>query len=81
MIVKELIDILKECDPNSIVLVSEDPEGNGYMEASGVSIDMVCTGTYRFEIGYKRLTSELAAAGYSEEDILEDGKDCVIIWP
>ncbi len=81
MKVKELIDILKECDPNHIVLVSEDPEGNGYMAVSDISTDMVCTGTYRFEIGYKRLTPELVAAGYSEEDILEDGKDCVIIWP
>ncbi len=81
MKVKELMNILKNLDPELDILLSEDPEGNGYMPLSGYCDNMYYTNDYNCQIGYNKLTPELAKQGYIEEDILENGKPCLILWP
>jgi len=37
----QLIDILKECDPNKIVILQKDGEGNGFSPCDGVDSESV----------------------------------------
>lgn len=75
MKVKELIEKLKQCDPETVVIKSKDAEGNGYEEIDTVdtSCNMVVDGYY-IEVGLRELMD-----GYSEEDLL-DGEPVVILW-
>ena len=36
---------------------------------------------YEIQLGLKKLTTKLKKQGYSEEDVLEGGKDCIILYP
>ncbi len=81
MKVKELIEILNECNPESLVVLSRDEEGNGYEEARAVNSDEYNYDPEQQEIGLKKLTPELKKLGYSEEDLMEEGVEAVIIWP
>lgn len=79
MKVKELLKLLKNANPDALVVLSRDSEGNGYSEMGGYSDE------YNFdeenaEIGLKKLTPALKKQGYSEED-LKDGTDAVVLWP
>lgn len=81
MKVKDLIEKLKEHDPEAMVALSKDAEGNGYspladIEAAGYSKDDHFSG-----LTYNKLTPELEKMGFSEEDIDEDAEDCVFLWP
>ncbi len=74
---KELIKIL-ETDPERIIVLSRDQEGNGYQELAATSQN------YRFkdgDIGIEKLTPELKEDGYSQEDVMRDGKKCFVLWP
>ena len=79
MKVKELIEKLKKADPEAMVVMSYDSEGNGYNKLRDVETDnqAYCHG----EIGFKKLTPELEKRGYGEGDLLEDGEDAVVLWP
>lgn len=81
MKIKELMEILKDLDPELDIIVSEDPEGNHYQHLHAYCSDMYYTGDYNCEIGYNKITPELIKQGYGEEDILENGKPCLILWP
>jgi len=80
MTVKELIERLREIDQDRIVVMSMDPEGNGFFPLGDLE-------TYAFtkedgcgEIGIEELTDELREQGYTEEDIKE-GQPAVCLWP
>ncbi len=75
---KDLIKILQE-DPERIIVLSSDSEGNSFDEAREVS-----TSKYdpeEREIGLEKLTAEHCAAGYSREDVMKGGKKAWVIWP
>jgi hypothetical protein len=36
MLVKQAIELLQSCDPDAVVIMAKDPEGNGYSPLSGV---------------------------------------------
>jgi len=82
MKVAELIEQLKKEDPASVVVMAKDSEGNSYSPLSDF-----WNGVYRAEttwsgeVGYDKLTPELEKAGYSEEDIIEDGESAIILCP
>lgn len=79
MKVKSLLKILESCDPEAVVVLSSDEEGNNYDEAEGV--DTNCTWNRKFrEIGLKTLTPELKNNGFTEEDV-KRGIPCVVISP
>lgn len=82
MTVGELIAKLKEIDPNRIVIMAKDAEGNGYSPLSDFWI-----GAYRAEttwmgdVGSEELTEEMRQSGYTEEDVIRDGQPAIILSP
>jgi hypothetical protein len=85
MTIRELIEELKTYPQDSVVVMSEDGEGNGYSPLSGFSDGVyVPESTWNgdYHVG-RALTKELEEAGYTEEDVYdgEDAQDCVVLWP
>lgn len=82
MTVAELIEFLSGLDPNRVVIVSKDSEGNCYSPLSGGY-----TAAYRpdsrwnGEVGLEELTEDDKKYGYTEEDIISDGQPCVVLKP
>ena len=87
MLVKDLIAQLQECDPDAIVVMSSDGEGNN--KSPLADIDDSCVyipdSTWSGDTKLAELTPELEAAGYGEEDCVHPDEDnaqpCVILWP
>ena len=79
MTVQELIDILKEFNPDCIVIMQSDPEGNSYSPLCGAEDNGAWNEDYQ-EYGYATLTEELKTTGYSEDDLTE-GTPAVVLWP
>jgi hypothetical protein len=80
MLIRELMELLADQDPDTVVVLSKDSEGNGFNKLEDYS-----TG-YNFdhedrEIGIRDLTDELAEQGYTDEDVMEDGVPCIVLWP
>ena len=78
MKVKQLIKILEQANPEDLVVLSRDPEGNGYMKVDEVSIN-----SYNYnegEIGLRQLSEAQKEKGFTDEDVME-GKSCVVVWP
>ena len=77
MTVRELIEILSSMDPDRIIVLSDDDEGNGYRPAHCISDNCA----YKdHEIGMESLSEKDRRAGYTEEDIMSDGHPCVVLW-
>ena len=79
MKVKELIEQLKKLDPDRIVIMSRDSEGNTFCP-----IDELSTSAYRAEyrdIGLEKLTPEDIKNGHNEESVMTDGEKAVVLWP
>ena len=77
MIVRELIKQLKGFDGDLLVVISRDSEGNGF-----VASDRIGFGAYRDgKVGLERLTEQDKAKGYTEDDVIKDGKPCIVLWP
>ena len=74
--VAQLIEDLKLQDPNRIVVLSKDPEGNGYSPFCNLSTASYSKG----QIGLEKLTEEDKKSGYTKEDVLK-GKPAVVLWP
>lgn len=82
MNVKELKELLEKFNDDDIVIVSKDGEGNGYSPlatAEEVSYEAECT--WSGLVGIRELTDEHIDVGYTEEDLLENGVDAIVLWP
>lgn len=79
MTVKQLIKKLSQLEPNRLVILSSDPEGNGFDELNSLSTCAYNKETR--ESGMESLTAADKQAGYSEEDIMEDGVPALCLWP
>jgi len=79
MKVKELIERLKEFDPECEVIMSRDPEGSVYSPLDDIE-DYIY---FDRDIYLEELTPELIEEGYGEEDLApsEDAKLAVVFWP
>lgn len=75
MKVKELIEKLKAVDPDMLVVMSSDAEGNGFHPLEDAETGGYADG----EVGLLELTEELKAKGYSEEDVR--GEPAMVLWP
>lgn len=74
--------LLKEQDPNALVVLSRDEEGNGFSELEDVATEMnFAKDGSDGCIGYRKLTPKLEKMGYTEDDIMEYGKPCIVLWP
>lgn len=82
MKVHELMERLKNADPQSEVVMSQDPEGNGYYLLGDVVVNdyVYDDSSWGVEIGLRELTDRDRQLGYGEEDLL-DGDPCVVLWP
>lgn len=80
----ELIAVLSEVHPETIVVMSRDSEGNGYSplsEADDSSAYLADT-TWSGDIAIRELDDDLRAQGFTEKDVAgEDHVPCVVLWP
>jgi hypothetical protein len=80
--VRDMIAALQREDPDAIVVMAKDAEGNSYSPYR-----QLWAGVYQAEttwdgvVGFPALTNELRADGYTEEDVLPDGIPAVILTP
>jgi hypothetical protein len=82
MKVKELKELLNQYDDNDLVIMAKDSEGNGFSPLYEIEDGSYkAETTWYGEVGLRELTSELIEAGYSEEDVLENGENAIILWP
>lgn len=77
--VKDLIEQLAKLDPEAVVIMQRDSEGNGYAPCSGAEGNGAWDDD-EGEYGYAVLTDELRQQGYAEEDTVR-GQPAVVIWP
>ncbi|MFH1423883.1 MAG: hypothetical protein ABIG29_02960 [Candidatus Nealsonbacteria bacterium] len=83
MKVKQLIESLRTADPERIVILQKDPEGNSYAQLDTVQVD---NAVYQpadepsEAVKLERLTRKLAKDGYTKEDVLkEGGQKCIVL--
>jgi hypothetical protein len=79
MTVEELIKLLQTFDPNSLVIMQRDPEGNGYSPLAGAE-DNGAWDSDEGEYGYAQLTPKLKQSGYSTVDCVQ-GVPAVVLYP
>jgi hypothetical protein len=81
MKVKELIELLQREDPERLVVVSRDAEGNGFSVLGGVERSRF--DTKERQSGIDTLTPELAKQGFGPEDVMEGPNvvRSVTLWP
>lgn len=80
MTVWELIEKLNKVeDQTRIVVISRDPEGNGFVPVSEfMELDNAC---FQDEhVFLQELTEELEDLGFNEEDVRE-GEACIVLSP
>lgn len=92
MKIRELIEELNKLDPELLVVMARDEEGNGYGTLREVATNLVYI-PEDSEIKLKSLTTWLINHGYSEEDVygyvedpewddrVPEGEDCIVLWP
>jgi len=76
--VKALIEELQKLDPELYVALSSDAEGNTYNFLEGINTN--CR-YHDGEVYLAALTDDLIDNGYSEEDVSEEGIECVVFYP
>ena len=81
MTVAELIEKLKDVDPDRIVIMASDAEGNDYSPLySFWEGAYKAETTWYGEVGIEELTEEDWNKGYREEDVV-DGDKAIILCP
>jgi len=81
MKVIDLFNVVKELvrtSPEHIIVLSSDEEGNSYSPLRGIETNVMYNDG---EIGLESLTEDLKEQGYSEEDVMIDGKKAIILSP
>ncbi len=83
MKVCELIDLLKSCNPDDVVLLSIDPEGNNFHELAAAEPMRrpEHDGGQHGDPQLRQLSEEDMELGYDEEDVCRVGQDVVVLWP
>lgn len=81
MKVSELIEALKGMDQDLVVLVASDPEGNEHRELDGITRQAWDLESGEIGLTPDQLDEKAIRQGYSEEDVIDDGVECVCLWP
>jgi hypothetical protein len=82
MKVGELIELLQKEDPNRLVIIQKDGEGNGYSPLSDYMLMAYkAENTWSGHIGFEELTQDLYDQGYGEDDIITNGEKALILVP
>lgn len=77
MKVKQLIEILNSCDPDAEVIISEDPEGNGYGRLHENSIMRDAYALYTDELQVYHETDLSEVAGYDRLNLFK----AIVLYP
>ena len=80
MKVIDLIEKLHECNPEDLVLLSSDEEGNSYKALAQIDEANCEKDGWEYYIGIKELTPQHVEWGYSEDDI-NHGEGCIVLYP
>lgn len=81
MTVRELIEQLSSVEPDRIVVMSKDAEGNGYSPlADWWGGSYKAETTWYGEAGLESLTPEMEAKGYGDGDVVR-GVPAIILQP
>ena len=82
MTVKELIEQLKDEDPDRLVVMQKDGEGNGYSPLCDFwTAAYRADSTWSGETGLESLSEDNKKEGYSEDDVITDGVPALILTP
>lgn len=82
MKVKDLIKELKKVDPERLVIMARDGEGNSYTPLTGFWEGMYKPdSTYSGEVGLESLSEEDKRTGWTDEDVMLDGEKAIILKP
>lgn len=81
MKIKDLKVFLDRYDPELEVIVSGDGEGNSYDILRSIDTGRFEDEYYSIRIGLEKLTPELEEQGFSDDDVLTNGKPCIILYP
>ncbi len=82
MTVRELIELLQDEDPDALVVVQKDPDGNGYSPLNDIwEGGYVAENNWSGEAYLLELTQHDRKAGYTEEDVREDATKAVFLCP
>lgn len=73
MKVRDLLNILKQCDLDAEVMLSTDEEGNYYSNCTGYTKDC----SFKDQGGWNGKFE----AEYIEEDKSKDGIPCIVLYP
>jgi hypothetical protein len=84
MTVRELLELLGKLDPEALVVLAADEEGNGF--APLAAAEAVAYHTDEEEVRLRGpLTDELQGQGYGEEDVIDAPGNgwvwAVALWP
>lgn len=80
--VRELIDSLLLEDPDRLVVLSRDSEGNGYSPLSTYHTGAYAAeNSWSGEVGLEKLTPSDVEDGHGPEDVVEDGEPCLVLVP
>ncbi len=81
MTVQELIAELQQMDPERLIVMAKDAEGNGYSPLSSMwEGGYAAESTYSGEAGLEELTEEDKKDGYVQEDVV-DGVPALVLCP
>ncbi|MCP6727326.1 MAG: hypothetical protein KJI69_04955 [Patescibacteria group bacterium] len=81
MKVKDLIKELQEVDPERMLIMSSDAEGNSHSPLYSISEGAyLADSTYSGEYGLEKLTNEDIEYGYTIEDLI-DGEKAICLHP
>lgn len=83
MKVKELIEILKDCDPNAQVVMQKDAEGNGYSPLAGADHEAVyiAESTWSGMVYSTEWTADDACMDENEWKKILKRKRCIVLFP
>lgn len=84
MKVKELLEQLKDCDPEAVVVLQKDSEGNGYSPLCGADPDCIYVAESSWSGEVHDIDMEAEDAGYDEESwetLKEVSPRAVVLWP
>jgi hypothetical protein len=84
MKISELVEILLRHNPDDLVVLAKDSEGNGFSPLSSVTPCVyVAETTWMGETFIRELTDDLIEQGWSGDDLYDgdDGVNAVELWP
>lgn len=84
MKVKDLIELLQLQDPEDIVVLSKDAEGNDFspLEECSISRKYIPETTWSGAICFRTAEEALRTEEIEDlEDFPEEGINCIVLWP